>query len=203
MKGGFVKDAIILFIITLVAGACLGGVYSVTKGPIAEQDKKAKAAAWNQVMPDASDYDVETITAEAIASANETISGLGFGNVSVNEAVIAQDASGAQIGYVVTATSNDGFGGAVTVSVGITNDGTVLGIAYPSGLSETAGLGMKALEADFYNQYANKQVSEFTVTKDAAASDDQIQAIGGATITTKAVTGAVNGAVYFALNCVQ
>lgn len=203
MKGGFVKDAIILFIITLVAGACLGGVYSVTKDPIAAQDQKKKAAAWNQVMPDAKQYDEETITAEAIASANETISGLGFGNVSVTEAVIAQDDAGAQIGYVVTATSNDGFGGAVTVSVGITTDGTVLGIAYPAGLSETAGLGMKALEEDFYGQYANKQVSEFSVTKDAPSADDQIQAIGGATITSKAVTGAVNSAVYFALNCAQ
>ena len=35
-KGGFMKDALILFAITLVAGACLGGVYEITKDPIAE-----------------------------------------------------------------------------------------------------------------------------------------------------------------------
>lgn len=203
MKGGFVKDAIILFLITLVAGACLGGVYSVTKEPIEAANLAKKAMAWSQVMPDAKQYDDQSITADMIASGNETISGLGFGNVSVDEAVIAQDDAGAQIGYVVTATSNDGFGGAITVSVGITSDGTVLGIAFPAGLSETAGLGMKAMEPDFYGQYAGKQVAEFSVTKDAPSADDQIQAIGGATITSKAVTGAVNGAVYFALNCAQ
>jgi electron transport complex protein RnfG len=43
MKGGFIKDAIILFIITLVAGACLGGVYSLTKGPIDAANLAAKA----------------------------------------------------------------------------------------------------------------------------------------------------------------
>ena len=41
----------------------------------------------------------------------------------------------------------------------------------------------------------------FSVTKDGASSDDQINAISGATITSKAVTGAVNAAVYFVDNC--
>jgi electron transport complex protein RnfG len=205
MKGGFIKDAIILFIITLVAGACLGGVYSLTKGPIDAANLAAKAEAWDQVMPGAATYDDKTITEDMVAAGNDTISGLGFGSVSIDEAVIALDSSNSNMGYVVTATSNEGFGGAVTVSVGIAADGTVLGIAFPSGLSETAGLGMKALEPDFYEQYSGKQVTEFTVTKDGdgASADEKINAISGATITSKAVTNAVNSALYFALNCVQ
>ena len=45
-KGGFMKDALILFAITLVAGACLGGVYGVTKEPIAIAEQKAKETAF-------------------------------------------------------------------------------------------------------------------------------------------------------------
>lgn len=203
-KGGFVKDAMVLFAITLVAGACLGGVYSVTKDPIEKANMAAKAEAYRQVMPDAADFEAN-ITAEAIASANEKISGLGFGKVSVNEAVTAKDGSGNAIGHVVTATSNDGFGGAVQVSVGVAADGTVLGIAYPAGLSETAGLGMKALEPDFYGQFSNKKADKFAVTKDGdgSSADDKIDAIGGATITSKAVVGAVNSALYFVQNSAQ
>ena len=63
--------------------------------------------------------------------------------MSVDEAVEATDASGSVAGYVVTATSNDGYGGAVTVSVGIQSDGTVNGIEFLT-LAETAGLGMNA-----------------------------------------------------------
>ena len=45
-KGGFMKDAVILCAITLVAGACLGGVYEMTKDPIAAANQAAKEAAY-------------------------------------------------------------------------------------------------------------------------------------------------------------
>ena len=46
-----------------------------------------------------------------------------------------------------------------------------------------------------------KNVDAFAVTKNGASSDNEINAISGATITSNAVTGAVNAAVYFAKNC--
>ncbi len=198
-KGGFVKDALILCAITLVAGACLGGVYSMTEGPIAAANMAAKADAYRAVLPDAAEF-ADDIGAEKIADGNAQIAGLGFGNVTVDEAVSALDASGGPLGYVVTSTSNDGFGGAITVSVGILSDGTVSGIEFLT-LAETAGLGMNADTPDFKGQYAGKKVEQFSVTKDGGSSDDQINALSGATITSNAVTGAVNGAVYFVNNC--
>ena len=48
-KGGFMKDALILFAITLVAGACLGGVYEITKDPIAAANQAAKERAFREV----------------------------------------------------------------------------------------------------------------------------------------------------------
>lgn len=197
-KGGFMKDALILFAITLVAGACLGGVYEATKEPIAAANLAAKEAAYRTVLPDAASFESDDMT-DVIASANGEISGLGYGNVTVDEAAVALDGSGSPMGYVVTTTSKDGYGGAITVSVGITADGTVNGIAFLT-LAETAGLGMNA-DTDWKNQYAGKNVDAFAVTKNGAAADNEINAISGATITSNAVTGAVNGAVYFAKNC--
>ena len=198
-KGGFMKDAVILCAITLVAGACLGGVYEMTKAPIDAANLAAKEAAYRTVFPDAASFDAGDL-ADKIPAASEEIAGLGYGKVSVDEAVTANDASGAAAGYVVTATSNDGFGGAITVSVGIQSDGTVNGIEFLT-LAETAGLGMNAQKPEWKGQFAGKKADVFSVTKDGASSDDQINAISGATITSRAVTNAVNAAVYFVDNC--
>ncbi len=198
-KGGFMKDALILFAITLVAGACLGGVYEMTKAPIAAANLAAKADAYRAVLPDAADFAADDLT-DVIASANTEIAGMGFGNVSVDEAVTALDGSGAPIGYVVTSTSNDGYGGAITVSVGIQADGTISGIEFLT-IGETAGLGMNAQKPEWKAQFAGKNADKLEVTKSGSAGDSEINAISGATITSNAVTGAVNAAVYFAKNC--
>ena len=198
-KGGFMKDAFVLCGITLVAGALLGGVYEMTKAPIDAANLAAKEAAYRTVFPDAASFDAGDL-ADKIPAANEEIAGLGYGKVTVDEAVAASDASGTAAGYVVTATSNDGFGGAITVSVGIQSDGTVNGIEFLT-LAETAGLGMNAQKPEWKGQFAGKKADVFSVTKDGASSDDQINAISGATITSRAVTNAVNAAVYFVDNC--
>lgn len=197
-KGGFMKDALILFAITLVAGACLGGVYEATKEPIAAANLAAKEEAYRTVLPDAASFEADDMT-DVMASANAEVSGLGYGNVTVDEAAVALDGSGTPMGYVVTTTSKDGYGGAITVSVGVLADGTVNGIAFLT-LAETAGLGMNA-DTDWKNQYAGKNVDAFSVTKNSASAENEINAISGATITSNAVTGAVNTAVYFVKNC--
>lgn len=199
-KGGFMKDALILCAITLVAGACLGGVYEMTKAPIAAANLAAKENAFRAVLADADSFGLDDYSA-ALEKANAEVGGLGFGNVSVDECATGKDASGAAIGYVVTATSKDGYGGEVTVSVGITSDGEVKGIEFLT-LNETAGLGMNASKPEWKGQFADKKVEQFTVTKSGAASDEEIDAISGATITSNAVTGAVNSALYFVNNCV-
>ena len=52
-KGGFMKDALILFAITVVAGGCLGGVYEITKEPIERANQAAQIAAYQEVLPEA------------------------------------------------------------------------------------------------------------------------------------------------------
>ena len=75
--------------------------------------------------------------------------------------------------------------------VGVKPDGTVAGISIVSS-SETPGMGKKAESPDFYGQFADKKADSFTVVKSDAKADDQINAISGATITSKAITDAVN-----------
>lgn len=198
-KGGFMKDALVLFAITLIAGACLGGVYGATESVIAQREQDAKEEAYRTVLTEAASFESNDLT-DLLAKGNEEIAGLGYGNVLVDEAVTGMDASGALVGYVVTATSKDGYGGNITVSVGIQADGTVAGVEFLT-IAETAGLGMNAQKPEWKAQYAGKNVDVFAVTKNGASADNEINAISGATITSNAVTGAVNGAVYFAKNC--
>ena len=62
---------------------------------------------------------------------------------------------------------------------------------------------MKAQEPEFRGQFAGKPTAEtFVVTKTGATADNQVQAISGATITSNAVTGALNAAAYFVNNCI-
>ena len=62
---------------------------------------------------------------------------------------------------------------------------------------------MRATEEDFRNQFVGDAVEQFELTKDAASSDTQIQALSGATITSKAVTNAVNAALYLVNSAAQ
>ena len=61
---------------------------------------------------------------------------------------------------------------------------------------------MNAQNPEFKDQYAGKTAQVFEVTKTGATADNQINAISGATVTSRAVTGAVNAAVYFFQNCI-
>ena len=106
--------------------------------------------------------------------------------------------SGSEVGYVITTTDGEGYGGNIQVSVGVMKDGTVNGISILS-ISETAGLGMNATEPSFLNQYAGKQTTGFYVSKDGGTGE-AIDSLSGATITTRAVNGAVNAALGYYQN---
>ncbi|MFQ6804098.1 MAG: FMN-binding protein [Lachnospiraceae bacterium] len=103
----------------------------------------------------------------------------------------ALDDEGQRLGYAITVLTTAGYGGEIQFSMGVSLDGTVNGISFLS-ISETAGLGMKADTEEFRGQFAQKQVEAFTYTKNGASEEDEIDAISGATITTSAVTDAVN-----------
>ena len=186
------KDAMILLAITIVAGLVLGVVYQVTKEPIAQQEAKAKQKACQEVFSDAASFEApEGFSEEA---AYQVISEQ-YPNQDINEVVKAVDASGQPLGYVITVTTHEGYGGDIRFSVGIRNDGTVNGISILS-IAETPGLGMNA-EKVLKPQFAGKTVEKFEYTKTGAAAESQVDAISGATITTNAIVNGVNAGLYY------
>ena len=112
---------------------------------------------------------------------------------SVNTAL---DASGNVIGYVLTVTAKDASHASITYSVGIQNEGTVNGYSITN-IAETPGLGMKAQEEPFYSQFEGKNVDSFTVVKSTPSADNEIEAISGSTITSKAMANGVNACLTY------
>ena len=196
-----IKDAMVLFVITVVAGLLLGGVNEVTEAAIAQQEAEKVALVYRAVSPQAASFEQTEAVAEVLANAESLMAAhTELGNVVIEDAVEALDASGNFAGHVVKSTSKDGYGGAITVAVGISAEGTVTGIDYLA-IEETPGLGMKATEEAFRSQFKDKNVEAFQVTKTGAAAEDEIDAISGATFTSEAVTNAVNAAIVFASEC--
>ncbi|WNV56686.1 RnfABCDGE type electron transport complex subunit G [Oscillospiraceae bacterium NTUH-002-81] len=190
-KNTIAKDTVRITLITLVAGFALGLVNEITKEPIAQQEAKAKAEACKAVFADADDFAaIEDLSgaADALESAGLT------GKADVNEAYEAKK-GGETVGYVITVTDHEGYGGDIQFSVGVSTDDTLTGISILS-IGETAGLGMKAKNADFQEQFVGLPATgnlEYTKT----GEEGKIDALSGATVTTNAMTNGTNAAIAF------
>ena len=167
------KDAMILFLITLISGAALGLVYEVTKEPIAQQEQKAKNEAYQNVFEAAEDFTElteETYSPDALTA---FVKENGF-DASIDGVAQALSGDGSVLGYVITVTDHEGYGGDIQFTMGVADDGTLNGISLLS-ISETAGLGMRATEPEFYNQYAEKKTDKiefnFARSVEAAKAD--------------------------------
>ena len=189
MKNKIVKDTLALTVITLISGLLLGVVNDITAGPIASQQAKEKEEAYKAVFADAASF--EAILSEEDAELEGYLDENGFKAQNIDEVMVAKDDAGNELGYAFTVTTSEGYGGDIRFAMGVQEDGTLNGISILS-ISETAGLGMRANTEDFKNQFKDKNVEKFTYTKTGAASDDEIDALSGATITTNAMTDGVN-----------
>ena len=197
-----IKDSLILFAITLIAGLILGVVYQVTKEPIAAQQEKAKQEACKEVFADAASFEEaagqageENAADEYNTPSDASWAEQGFSGVDIGETLIAKDAGGNTLGYVITVVDHEGYGGDISFMMGVRSDGTLNGISLLS-ISETAGLGMRAEEV-LKPQFAEKNVERFEYVKGNAVAENQIDAISGATITTNAVTNGVNAGLHY------
>ena len=186
-----IKNVGILLAITVIAGFVLGAVYQITKEPIAKAEEAATMAAYREVFADAADFSELEVNANAFAQG-------GIVGTDIEKALEALGSDGSLLGYVLVVNNHEGYGGDIRFSMGITLDGIANGISILS-IAETPGLGMEA-ENVLKPQYAGKNVAQFVVTKTGAASDEQIDAISGATITSNAVTNGVNAGLYYFRN---
>lgn len=189
------RDAGIITAITLIAGLVLGGVYQLTKEPVAEQERIKKERACQEVYADAASFTaVEGFDTEeaALVLASE------FPQQDIDEVMAAKDSAGNTMGYVLTVTTHEGYGGDIQFTMGVTNEGVLNGISILS-ISETAGLGMRADEV-LKPQFSGKSAPSYEYTKNGAMTENQIDAISGATITTNAVVNGVNAGLYYFQN---
>lgn len=192
------KEAASLTVITVIIGLLLGVVYEVTKAPIAKQEEKTRTDAWEEVSPNAASFKNLDISGQEKAI-RKALDAAGFQSETVDGAAKAYDESGNPAGYVITVTSKEGYKGDIQLTMGVGEDGTTGGISFIH-IDETAGLGMNANTKDFKDQFKDKQVTSFHYSKTTSQSEDEIDAISGATITTNAVTNGVNaGLVVFQL----
>ena len=191
------KDTAVLLVITLISGLLLGLAYEVTNPIITARKEEEKAASYRGVFAEAANFESREDLLEQAASALE---GSGY-NAEITDVMTALDGSGAVIGYAMS-ISTSGSQGEIVIAYGYGVDGTSMGIDILTS-SETSGLGSRASEPEFKDQYAGKAVDAFSVTKSGASGDSEINAISGATITSNAVTTAVNAGIVFGEYCVQ
>ncbi len=171
--------AVSLFVICIVVTAILALTNMVTKPKIDALAKETQEQAKKAVLTTATAFSEEK-PAPAGAQVPE---GTAYYEGTLDDGSVA--------GYVVS-TSAKGYGGDIKVMVGIDTTGAVTGVNILS-ISETVGLGMNATKPEFLAQY-NGRSGQIGVAKNNP-KEDEIQALTGATITSKAMTSAVNSAL--------
>jgi len=179
-----VRLGIILLIITFISTALLAFAKEITEPKILEQRQLAAEANRKQVLPLAETF-------EALDEAG--LKGLQGTDPTIAEVFIGKT-GGETVGYFVKALPS-GYAGAVEILTGIDNDGKILNVKMGTN-KETPGLGTVIGEPEFTSQYTGKGASgPLELIKTPDASDMQITAVTGATITSRCMTNGVNSAI--------
>lgn len=173
MESSLKNMVLVLFTITLLSSAAVGGVYTITKEPIAQAKVAAVNNALKQVLP------------EYEATTSQTI--------EVNDMpIVAHTATvaGKAVGYAVESMSKNGFGGAIRLMVGFDTKGTILNINVLE-QKETPGLGTKMADEDnvLHASLVGKNAGEVNLTVKKDGGD--IDALTAATISSRAYAEAV------------
>ncbi len=175
VQSSFKNMTLCLFAVCIVSSALLAAVYAVTKEPIEAANHAKTINAIAQVVPEfEGDPALSTIE----------VGGKEYSYYTVSKA-------GEPVGYAITSSAT-GYGGAVTLMVGITSDRVIYNTTVLS-QAETPGLGAKCTEPEFADQFKgfNPARKKLSVKKDGG----DIDAITASTITSRAYAKAVETAV--------
>lgn len=178
------KPALLLFIICLVVTAAMSFTYVGTKDAIAERAVLNEENARREVMADADKFE-EIDDLNSITASNPEFGSIKKAFTGINDGTV--------IGYVFTIDST-GYGGNIRIIAGVDRDGKVTGVKVGDN-TETPGLGAKASQEPFISQFSNLTATEpLKIVKGNSTKPEEIDAISGATITSKAVVKAVQAA---------
>ena len=168
-----VLPPLVLTVICALIALMLGFVHSVTAAPIAEAEENAKTEAIHAIFPDATE--IKQIELPDQTDPDRQIN-----------AVYSVENAGGFVGYAVNVTVGSGYGGEINMTVGISRENKVKGLEIVSH-SETAGLGARIDELSFRQR--------FNGIEEQAVIGENVDAISGATISSKAVAAGVNAAL--------
>ena len=215
----FVIDAIILCAITLVLGRILAGVYTMTKGTIEQRQADTDSKACEKVISSVEGATVAEADKDAVTKANDFLTkhilnsskevseeaSESYSKYVTVTTVKKLQISGADVGYVYIADAKKGYGGSISFVLGVCN-GVVTGIEITS-QSETAGLGANCESDNFKNKFALEKGLQYPSSDDipmfykagTTPKDEQgqIEAMSGATVTSRAIANAVKGILYY------
>ena len=171
---GILVPTLTLFVICTAVTAALAGTNAITKDKIAALEAGNQSEAMSRLLP-ADNYQKKTARLD---------------EHEITYYIAKQSGKTAGAVYI---TAGKGYGGDVSVMTALETDGTVKAIEVLAADEETPGLGQNATNPAFADQFAGKK-DQIGVAK-AGASDNEINALTGATITSKAVADAVNQAL--------
>jgi len=180
-----IKPAIALLVICLVVSASLAFTYAVTKDKIEERSKLNAENARKEVLADADSF-------ERVENIEKSI------NKNPELGLVKEVYKGVKdetpVGYVFMVVTK-GYGGDMNVTVGINNNGEITGVKIGDN-SETPGLGLRVTDDSFLSQFIGFVPSgPLQTVKRAKTKNEEIEAISSATISSRAVTKAVQAAV--------
>ncbi|MGE5508463.1 MAG: RnfABCDGE type electron transport complex subunit G [Chitinophagales bacterium] len=175
-----VRLIVILTIVSLVAGASLAYTYQATMPRIRVNEAKARKEALGEVVPGTARFDTVTVKI--------ALPGAG-GKLEAHEVEVYRclDGSGKVAGLAYVAQPA-GFNDAIQLMVGV-DPGTrrVLAVKVLD-QKETPGLGAKVKEPKYTDQFKGKNLADPWL---ASRSGSDVQAVTGATISSKAVAGGI------------
>jgi len=180
-----IRPAVTLFLVCAVITGALAVVNDITGPIIEERDRAALQESLSTVLPGAEEFSDAVSRDELINrgyKAGERISNL-----------YQATAGGETVGYVVEVVTK-GYGGDISMLVGIDSSLSVTGVKIMSH-SETPGLGAKADDEEYLKQYIGAIPGNlYHVVKTTPWNDGDIQALSGATVTSRAVANGVSEA---------
>lgn len=186
--GYIIKLAVTLLITCAVVAAALGGVNAVTAEKIAAINWNNTVEAMKKVSPDATDFSDALELTDAMTAAAASCGG-------TLDSVYEAQANGESAGYAIKVTAS-GSQGVIEMMVGVDGEGAVTGVSVVKN-SETKGIGSKVMEnqntasgTGVLSQFVGKSAADGTLTVGS-----NVDAITGATVSTRGVTTGVNAAL--------
>ncbi len=176
------KDLLPALILALICGICvflLAGTYSLTRGEIEKQEEASAQERKLTIFPDADSF-------EDLEYSAEIKSELQAKGIEPDEVFVAKAKDGSVLGYIFV-TSGFGYAGNIETTTGIGADGKIV-MVIATAASDTPKLGKEVEGRPFLDGFTGLGTdSEIVLNQD-------VDAVSGATISSRAATGCINRA---------